>query len=109
MNMMGQDIKMGMTMDMKMNYNIIGHQNDLYDMQLAYKKMKFSMDGGPVAFVVDTDLPDASSSMNMGAVFKSIIDIPIDIQMTKKGKVNAVGKIGCEWKPCSQTTICRDS
>ena len=90
MNMMGQDIKMGMTMDMKMNCNIISRQNDLYDMQMAYKKIKFSMDGGPVSFVVDTDLPDASSSMNMGAIFKSVIDIPIDIQMTKKGKVNAI-------------------
>jgi hypothetical protein len=89
-NMMGQDIKTSMTMDMRTNYAIIGHQNDLYDMQMTYKKMKLSIEGGPARFVVDTDLPDASSSMNLGGVLKSIIDIPVDIQMTKKGKVNAV-------------------
>lgn len=90
MNAMGQDIKMDMSMDIDINYEVTGKNNGVYDIRMAYQKLKMDMTS-PTAYSFDSDAPESSSDNNsiVGAL-KSFVGVPIDIQLTQQGKVNSV-------------------
>ena len=85
LNAMGQDIEMGSKTETFVHFNVIERNDDVYDIQMTYQKMKMSMDG-MMSFSIDSDSPDGSSAKAL----QSFIGVPIDIQLTKGGKVIAV-------------------
>ena len=46
--------------------------------------------GPPAPFIINSDAPGSSTDASIGNAFKSIIGLPIDIQLTKQGKVTSV-------------------
>ncbi|MDR2622762.1 MAG: DUF6263 family protein [Dysgonamonadaceae bacterium] len=90
MSVMGQDMEMRMKSEIKLNYEITGQQNDLFDSRMSFQKMKMDMAGGPVAFTIDSDSPEKSFDKNIGEAVKAIIGIPVEIQFTKQGKYKSV-------------------
>ena len=86
---MGQTIQMDVKQEMGFHYNAVALTGDVYDIQLTYQKFKISMDV-PAPFIIDTDNPENSTDASIGNAFKSIIGVPIDIQMTKQGKVTSI-------------------
>jgi len=89
MNVMGQDMNMDMNMEMGFQYNVIGQNNDVFDIQTTFQKIKMKM-SSPMPFTIDTDSTENSTNKNLGDVFKSLIGVPIDIQLTQAGKVVSV-------------------
>jgi hypothetical protein len=89
MNAMGQEMKVNVKSEICMHYEVTGQNNDVYDIQVAYQKIKTNM-SSLVSFIIDSDFPENSSDKNVGEVFQSLIGIPIDIQLTKEGKVISV-------------------
>ena len=89
MDAMGQKIQMNIKQEMGFHYNVVGQNNGVYDIQLSYQKVKIEM-GAPAPFTIDSDAPERSTDASIGNAFKSIIGIPIDIQMTKQGKATYV-------------------
>ena len=89
MDFMGQDMQMNIKQESGLHYNVMALNSDVYDIQLTYQKIKVSMDV-PTPFTIDSDAPENSTDANLGNIFKSITGIPIDIQMTKQGKVTSV-------------------
>jgi hypothetical protein len=88
MNFMEQDMKMGMDTKMNTYYKVIDKENDVYNIQMTFQKIKMDMTT-PMPFSIDSDLPESSSNKNIG-IIKSLTGIPIDIQLTKQGKVTSV-------------------
>jgi len=89
MDAMGQKVQMNVKQETGFHYSVVALNADVYDIQLTYQKFKVSMDV-PAPFTIDTDAPENSTDANMGNAFKSIIGIPIDIQMTKQGKITSI-------------------
>lgn len=89
MNAMGQDVTMSIEVQMDINYNVIERNGDVFDLQMSYQKMKMNM-SAPALFSIDSDLPDSSSDKNISNVIQSMMGIPIDVQLTKQGKVVSV-------------------
>jgi hypothetical protein len=78
MNAMGQDIKVDMKMEMNVNYDVKDRNNDVYDVQMSYQKMKMSMTN-PVPMTIDSDSQESSEN-KAADVFKSFVGVPLDIQ-----------------------------
>ena len=89
MDAMGQKIQMNMKQETGLHYKVVALNSDVYDIQLTYQKIKTSMDA-PAPVTIDTDAPENSTDANLVNAFKSAIGVPVDIQMTKKGKVTSV-------------------
>jgi len=89
MDIMGQDVNMNMISEMAFNFDVIGQNNDVYDVQITYQKIKMDV-VSPMLFTIDSDSPENSSDKNIAEVFSSLVELPIDIQLTKQGKVVSV-------------------
>jgi len=89
MNVMGQEMNMNATMEMNVSYEVTGQKNDVFDLKTTYQKIKTSMTS-PAPFVIDSDSPENSSDKSLGDVFKSLTEVPIDIQLSQTGKVLSV-------------------
>ena len=89
MNAMGQDIKMDMTMGIDINYEVVNQNNGAYDLRMTYQKIKMDMTS-PTTLSFDSNSPETSSDKNNAEVLKSLVGVPIDIQLTKQGKVTSV-------------------
>ena len=89
MNAMGQDFKVNMLSETKIRYDVINKNNDVYDIQMSYQKFKVNM-GAPTPIAIDTDSPDNSSDKSISDAIQPLMGIPIDIQLTKDGKVISV-------------------
>jgi len=89
MNAMGQDIKMDMQMSVDVNFAVIDQTNDGYNIQMSYRKIKTSMTS-PTEYSVDSDSPENSSDKSSADFLKSLIGVPIDVQLTQQGKVTSV-------------------
>jgi len=89
MNSMGQDINMEMTSEMNINYYVTGQNNDVFDLRITFQKIKSSM-SAPMPFTVDSDSPENSTDKSLGETFKSLTEIPVDIQLSSTGKVVSV-------------------
>jgi len=89
MNVMGQEMNMNMTMEMNVNNEVTGQQDGVFDIRTTYQKIKTSVTS-PASFVIDSDSPENSSDKSLGDVFKSLTEVPIDIQLSQTGKVLSV-------------------
>jgi len=89
MNAMGQDMEMNMVMSFDMNYNVTDKTGDGYELQMSYRRIKISMTS-PTAYTLDSDSTENASDKNNAELLKSLVDIPIDVQMTEQGKVTSV-------------------
>ena len=89
MDAMGQEINMTMKSEMGVHYDVTGQTNDLYDIRITYQKMKFNM-SAPASVSIDSDSPENSSDKNAGNLVKSFMGVPIDVQLTKQGKVISI-------------------
>ena len=89
MDAMGQIVKVNVKSEMGFHYDVVGQNNGVYDIQLSYQKFKMEM-GAPAPFAIDSDAPENSTDASLGNAFKSIMGLPIDVQLTKQGKVTSV-------------------
>ena len=89
-NAMGQETKMNVKSELCNHYEVTGQNNDVYDIRMTYQKLKTSITGGPITFSIDSDSPENSSDQNSVKDIKSLLGIPIDIQLAKQGKVISV-------------------
>ena len=89
MNFMGQDMPMDIVSETCVHYDVTGKQNDVYDVRVSYQKIKTEMTA-PVPFSIDSDSPEQSFDKNSAEMLKSLTEIPLEIQMTKQGKVTSV-------------------
>jgi hypothetical protein len=87
MEVMGMN--MGITSEIGIKYDVLGQNNDAFDIRTTYKRIKTNM-SGPTSFVIDSDSPEKSTDKSIGEVFKSFIETPIDIQLTKQGKITSL-------------------
>ena len=90
MNTMGQDINMVMTMEMGFQYDVLGLNNGVYDVRTSYRKIKSNMSSPMMSLNIDSDSPENSTDKALGDIFKSLTGVPIDLQLTKQGKVISV-------------------
>lgn len=89
MSAMGQDIKMSMQMSVDVNFDVVDQNNDGYNIRMTYRKIKTSMTS-PTDYSIDSDSPESSSDKSSADFLKSLIGVPIDVQLTQQGKVTSV-------------------
>jgi hypothetical protein len=89
MNAMGQDMEVSMKMGMNALYDVKEITGDGYDVHFTYQKIKMDLTG-PVSISIDSDAPDSAIDKGVGEVFKSLTETPLDIHLTKQGKVTSV-------------------
>ena len=89
MSAMGQDINMKMKMNIDISYDVIDKTNDGYNIQMTYQRIKMNLTS-PTAFTLDSDSTENSSDKNSADLLKSLVGVPIDIQLTEQGKVTSV-------------------
>jgi len=85
MDAMGQVIKFGVISETVHQFVVIGQSNDVFDMQLSFLKMKIEMDNPMMPIKFDSESPGST-----GYDFKTIFGTPIDVQLSKTGKVVSV-------------------
>jgi hypothetical protein len=89
MDVMGQKMSADTKMGMSIHYDVVGQQNDVYDIRMSYGRIVMSMTA-PAAFSINSASPETSSDRNMGDIFKALTEVPMDIQLNKKGKIISV-------------------
>ena len=89
MSAMGQDMKMNMTMGIDINYDVIDKSNEVYNIRMNYQRIKMDITS-PTALSLDSDTPENSSDKNAAELLKSLVGVPLDIQLTEQGKVTSI-------------------
>jgi len=89
MGAMGQTMEMGTKTEMRVNYDVIERNNDVYNIRMSYQKMKVSS-AFPTPITIDSDSTENSTNSGLSGVFKSMVGVPIDIELTQQGKVLSV-------------------
>ena len=89
MNAMGQDMEINMIMSIDINYDVTDKTSDGYELQMSYRRIKINMTS-QTAYILDSDSTGNASDKNNAELLRSLIDVPIDIQMTEQGKVTSV-------------------
>jgi hypothetical protein len=94
--MMDQDMKIAILMDMKMHYDVTDVQANLITMNLMYDAVSMDMDmdmgamgATKMSFNSNTEETVATSE-NMSAMFKAMTGIPVEMKISKQGKVESV-------------------
>ena len=85
MDAMGQVMKFGVKSEAVHKFVVIGQTKDVYDMQMSLLKMKIDMDSPMMPFKFDSEATEIA-----GYDTKTIFGIPIDVQLSKTGKVVAI-------------------
>jgi hypothetical protein len=89
---MDQEMVIDMKMTMKMASEVKEIQDNRYNMEWKYKELKVEAEipgMGNIAF--DSNTPeDIATQTDFGPVFKAIVDKPLDLVMTKRGKVESI-------------------
>jgi len=84
---------MGMSIQVKsessMQNDVLGLSNGMFDIKTYYKKIKMNM-SGPSSLVIDSDSPENSTEQSLAAAMKSFTEVPLEIQLTKQGKITSV-------------------
>lgn len=86
--MMGQTLEMSTLMEMKLSYVVEDVKDEQIEMKFTIDKMRMDMDMGFSSVSIDSDASaeEGVDSQNLSPMFKSIVGIPVDYTMTKKGK-----------------------
>jgi hypothetical protein len=90
--MMDQEMKISLTMSMKMAFDVKESQGNDYTLDVKFKELKTEMGipgMGNVSF--DSNTPDElATSENIGPMYKAVIDKPFEVVMDKAGKTKSV-------------------
>ena len=88
MDLMGQEMSIDIISEMGIQYDVLGQNDGMFDIRVLYKKIKMSM-SAPMSMEIniDADSPENSSE---NKAFKLLTETPLDIQLTKQGKVASV-------------------
>lgn len=88
----GQSMQMGTSMDIKMDYEVLDTQNDLFTLAMKYNEMKMSIDaaGTKMEFTSNTTDTVVALPNNMNAMFKAMTGLPIKLAIDKTGKVKSI-------------------
>ncbi|MDR2026409.1 MAG: DUF6263 family protein [Prevotellaceae bacterium] len=89
--LMGQEMKIGLTLSMKMTFEVKDVSSDTYTMEVKYKEMKVNtaMTGASISF--DSNTPeDIATQQDLGPMLKAMIDKPVEVVITKTGKVESM-------------------
>jgi hypothetical protein len=87
--MMGQEMKISLTMEMRMTFEVKECQDDNYTLEVKFKELKMNTGMGNISFDSNTT-EDVATIANMSPMFKAIVDKPFEIVMTKTGKAKSV-------------------
>jgi len=90
MDFMGQAMDMDLTAEMSFKFDVLGQENGVFDVSVSYKKVKTDMSSAMMSFTLDTESPENSSDRNIAEIYKSFMEIPVGIQLTKQGKITSV-------------------
>lgn len=92
MEVMGQEMNIDVTTEMNLNYDVIGQTDGILDIRTSYQRIKINMTvpGALSPLIIDSDSPENSFNQSIGDVVKSLVGIPIDIQLSQQGKVISV-------------------
>jgi len=92
MNAMGNETSIDMLSEMTINFEVIDQKNDIYDVRVSYQRIKINttVPGTLAPVSIDSDFPENDTHKKLGDVFKSLVGIPIDVQLTRLGKVKSV-------------------
>jgi hypothetical protein len=90
---MEQEMKIDMSINMQSAFDVKDVQGDNYIMDMKYKavKMNMVMPGGAGAMTFDSNTTeDIATQQNISPILKAIIDKPLEIVMSKTGKVESI-------------------
>lgn len=89
---MGQKMHILTQMNLKWHYSVTDQQGDRVNLQLVYDEVKMDMDMGTAKVSFDSNTSeDVASIENMGPLFKAIIGLPIELQLTKDKLTSVTG------------------
>jgi hypothetical protein len=91
---MGQEMKVSMTMLMKMTLDVKECRDDSYVMDVNYREIKVetaipSVGVDKISFDSNTE-DSVATQTNLGPMFKALVNKPFEMVMTKKGKVESI-------------------
>jgi hypothetical protein len=92
--MMNQEIKISLTMQMKMTFEVKECQGEDYTLEVKFKELKMDagmpgMETGNISF--DSNTADSlATATNISPMFKAVVDKPFEVVMTKTGKPKSV-------------------
>jgi hypothetical protein len=90
---MEQEMKIDMAINMQSTFDVKDVQGDNYILDMKYKAMKINMvmPGGGDAMTFDSNTTeDIATQQNISPMLKAIIDKPLEIVMSKTGKIESV-------------------
>jgi hypothetical protein len=89
---MGQEIKIGSVVNSKINYEVMDVKDENYTLKVTYKEFKMKTAAPGVGDIsVDSNTPeDIATLQNLGPMFKAMVDKPVEVVMTKTGKVKSI-------------------
>jgi hypothetical protein len=90
---MDQEMKVGLSINMKSTFDVKDIKGDNYVLDMTYKAMKMSMamPGGAGDMTFDSNTTEEVATLqNIGPMLKAIIDKPLEIVMSKTGKVESI-------------------
>jgi len=88
-DLQGQEMRVNPGSELYVQYEVMKQNEDVYDLRMTYQRIKMNMTS-PTSVFIDSDSTETSSDTNVGDVFRSLVGIPIDIQLTKVGKIVSV-------------------
>ncbi|MDR1594497.1 MAG: DUF6263 family protein [Prevotellaceae bacterium] len=89
---MDHEMKINMTMNVKTTYEVKDVKNENYTLEVIYKDIKMNavIPGmGNLSFNSDTP-EDVATQQDFGPMLKAVVDKPIEVVITKTGKVESV-------------------
>ena len=87
---MGQQIEIGIKMNMGMHYDVIDVQDSSIALEMKFDEMKMSMTSPMGAIEYDSNTTEEYATLqDMGPMFKAIIGIPVEIIVDKTGDVKS--------------------
>jgi hypothetical protein len=91
---MEQEMKINLVMTTKTTLEVKESLEDSYALEVKFKELKTdikmpNLDAGTISFDSNTD-DDVATQINLGPMFKAVIDKPFEVVMTKTGKVKSI-------------------
>lgn len=89
--LMGQKFNMSINVFMNTHFDIINIENDNIISDLLYDEIGMETDLGFTKMTFSSNTEDSlASEMNIGPMLKAMVNIPLRVEMTKKGKIASI-------------------
>jgi hypothetical protein len=90
----GQEMKISLATEMKTVFDVKENRNDSYTLEVKYRELKMEtgipgMDAGKITFDSNT-AEDVATQINLGPMFKAVVNKPFEIVVNKTGKIESV-------------------